>query len=282
MPHAVVLNSASKAATTGGTFADTLTANSGDSLAIPNLQSGKGRILRMWGVDSDSVMELALTATRVDSVHDPQYGVRFNNPALAFGGAAAGAAYPMIEPPNYLDVYTGDTLTFTVTTTAADDVLVSWLTEYDDLPGAQAKFASWDSIKANRFTEIGVRVIPVASATPGAYGATRAINADDTRWTGGKWYGVLGWTVQTQVTTVSIKGPMWANLRMGGPSGQPFLYTDNYFVQLSQWFNKPLIPVFNGYDSGSVLMEVADGEASTSPKVDLICVECNTDPSILT
>lgn len=280
MPHAVVLNSASKANTTGGTFADTLTANSGDTLSIPNLQSGKGRILRMWGIDSDAVAELALTATRVDSIHDPTFGVRFNIPATAIGGAGTNAAFPMIEPPNYLDVFTGDTLTMTVTTTAADDVLVSWLTEYDDLPGTQAKFATWESVKANRFTQIGVRVIPVASGTPGLYGTARAVNADDNRWTGGKWYAVLGFTVQIPVTTVSFKGPMWGNWRLGAPAGVPFFYTDNYFVRLSEQTGKPLIPVFNGYDSGSVLIEVADGEASTSPKVDVIAIECNSDPSV--
>lgn len=280
MPHAVVLNSASKANTTGGTFADVLAVNSGDSLSIPNLQNGRGRIIRMWGIDSDAVAEVALTATRVDSIHDPQYGVRFNIPSLALGGAGTGAAFPMIEPPNYLDVYTGDTLTFTVTSTAADDVLVSWLTEYEDLPGAAAKFTDWNTLKAQRFTEIGVRVIPVASATPGAYGATRAINADDARWTGGKWYGILGFTVQTVVTTVAFTGPMWANLRVGAPGGAAFLATDNYFVSLSESLKKPLIPVFNGYDAGSVLCAVADGEASTSPKVDIIAVECNSDPSV--
>src|SRR5438477_6719999 len=103
MPRAVVLNTASKANCGGGTFADTLTANSGDSLSIPNLQSGKGRIIRMWGMDSTSVAEVAVTATRVDSIHDPQFGVRFNLAALALGGAGKPASLPMIEPPNYVD-----------------------------------------------------------------------------------------------------------------------------------------------------------------------------------
>ena len=39
MARAVVLNTASKANCGGGSFADTLSANSGDSLAIPNLIS---------------------------------------------------------------------------------------------------------------------------------------------------------------------------------------------------------------------------------------------------
>jgi hypothetical protein len=280
MPRAVVLNSASKANTTGGTFADTLTANSGDSLSIPNLQSGQGKILRMWGVDSDAVAELALTAGRVESIHDPQYGIRMNIPALALGGAGTAAAFPLIEPPNYIDVFTGDTLTMTVTTTAADDVLISWLTEYQDLPGVQASFATWDSVKANRFTEIGVRCAPVASGTPGLYGTARAVNADDTRWTGGRWYAILGFTVQTVCTTVSFKGPMWGNFRFGASAGGPFLNTDNYFLTLGQQFpGEALIPVFNGYDAGNVLLEVADGEASTNPKIDIIAVECRNNPA---
>src|SRR6266566_3890768 len=236
MPRAVVLNSASKAACGGGTFADTLTANSGDSLSIPNLQSGQGKIMSMWGIDSDSVAELALTAGRVESIHDPEYGVRFNIPSTAAGGAGTNAAFPLIAAPNYLDVFTGDTLTFTVTTTNGDDVLVSWLTEYQDLPGVQASFANWASVQGNRFTEIGVRCAPVASGTEGAYGTARAANADDTRWVGGRWYTVLGFTVQTVVTTVSIKGPMWGNFRFGASAGSSFLSTDNYFIQLGQQY----------------------------------------------
>jgi len=281
MPRAIVLNSAGKNNTTGGTFADTLTAFSGDSLAIPNLQSGQGKIMRMWGIDSASIAEVALTAGRVESVHDPQFGVRFNLASLAQGGAGKPAALPMIEAPNYLDVFTGDTLTFSASTTAADNVVVSWMTEYQDLPGVQASFANWESVKANRFTEIGVRCAPVAGGTPGSgYGTARAINADDARWTGGRWYAILGFTVQTPVTTVSFKGPMWGNFRFGAPAGTPFLATDNFFVALQQQYPaENLIPVFNGFDAGSVLLEVADDATSTSPKVDVIAVECKNNPA---
>src|SRR5437868_1106489 len=232
MPRAVVLNSVSKAACGGGTFGDTLSANSGDSAAIPNLQSGQGKIMSMWGIDSDSVAELALTAGRVESIHDPQYGVRFNIPSTAAGGAGTNAAFPLIAAPNYLDVFTGDTLTMTVTTTNGDDVLVSWLTEYQDLPGVQASFANWQSVQNNRFTEIGVRCAPVASSTIGAYGTARAANADDTRWTGGRWYAIVGFTTQLVVSTISFKGPMWGNFRFGGPAGVAQLATDNYFLDL--------------------------------------------------
>ena len=100
MPRAIVLNTASKSSTTGGTFADTLTANSGDTLTIPNLQTGQGKIMSMWGIDSASVAEVALTDGRVESVHDPQFGIRFNLPATAGGGAGKNYALPMITAPN--------------------------------------------------------------------------------------------------------------------------------------------------------------------------------------
>src|SRR6266850_7563876 len=110
MPHAVVLNTASKAGTTGGTFADTLTANSLDSLSIPFF-NGAGRILKMWGMDSDAVAELALTDSRVDSIHDPQYGIRFNIASLIPGGAATVGAHALLRPPSEVQVFPGDTLT---------------------------------------------------------------------------------------------------------------------------------------------------------------------------
>lgn len=281
MPRAIVLNTASKGSTTGGTFADTLTANSGDSLTIPNLTSGQGQIVRMWGNDSAHVAEIALTDGRVESVHDPTYGIRFNLPSVALGGVGTNEAFPMIEPPNYIDVFTGDTLTFTVTSTASDAVAVSWLTQYQDLPGVQASFANWQSVINNRFTEIGVRCAPVANTTTaGLYGTARAANADETRWTGGRWYAICGFTVQTVVTTVSFKGPMWGNFRFGVAAGAAFLNTDNYFIELDQAYpGENMIPVFNGYDAGNVLLEVVDTTTSTSPKVDIIAVECLQNPA---
>lgn len=279
MPHALVLNTASKANTTGGTFADTLTANSGDSLAIANFVNGGARIVKMWGLDSDSVMELALTDSRFDSVHDPQFGVRFNMAALIPGGAAVVGSHDFIDPPSNIPVYAGDTLTFTVTTTAADDAIVTWLTEYDDLPGTFGQFASWETVQALRETTIGLRCAPVASGTPGAYGTARALNADDTRLTGGKYYAVLGWTLQTVATTITLKGPSTGNNRVGLPGGALTLDTTMGFVELSRQFNKPLIPILNGYDAASYFLEVADGEASTSPKVDLFMYQLSSNPT---
>jgi hypothetical protein len=278
LPHAIILNTASKATTTGGTFADTLAANSQDSLTIPNFVNGGARILKMWGIDSTSVAEIALTASRVDSVHDAQFGIRFNIPALFPGGAGKPAAHTMVKEPFQIPVFSGDTLALAVTSTAGDNVLVSWLTEYDDLPGTSGSFASWEQVNALADTRIGIRCAPVASGTVGAYGTARALNADDTRLTGGKYYAILGWTVQTPVATISLKATNWGNNRIGLPQGSLDLRTDMGFVELSQALRKPLIPIINGYDAGNVFLEVADDAASTSPKVDVLMLQLTQNP----
>jgi hypothetical protein len=278
MPPAIILNTYSKASTTGGTFADTLTANSGDSLSIPLTGNNDNRIFKMWGSDSAHVAELALTDSRTDSLHDPQFGVRSNLAALVPGGAGAVGSHTLLSGPADIQVYPGDTLTMTVTTTAADAILVSTLTKYADLPGVSGQFARWEQVQALRDTTIGVRCAPVASGTAGAYGTARAINADDSRWTGGKYYAILGWTQQLVCTTIAFAGQAWGNNKIGGPGGALTLDKTNYFVDLYHETGIPCIPVFNGYDAGNVFLYAADDTASASPKVDVWAYELSSNP----
>jgi hypothetical protein len=274
MGRALVLNTASKANTTGGTFADTLTANSGDSLVVANYsanadQSG-ARVTEMWGIDSDSVAEVAVTLTRQQSVNDQSRGVRFNIPALIPGGAAVVGSHTFLGGLTTIPLYTQDTFAFTCTTTAADDVVVSWNTLYDDLPGSQAVFASWDQVKALRYTTIGLACNPVASGTPGLYGTARAINADDTRMIANTWYAILGITVQTVATTIAFQGPDWGGWKLGCPAGALTTDSSSYFVDQTLKWGVPLIPCFNSANAGNTNLFCADGEASTSPKVDIL------------
>lgn len=280
MGYANVLTSASKANLTGGTFADNLSANTGDSLAVANYGQGSARILEMWGIDSDSVAELEVIYTRPESTHDQQHGVRFGIPALLPGGAAVVAGHNLLGGYGKIELYKSDTPTLSVTGTAADDVLVSYTTEYDDLPGVQAVLASWDQVQALRKSTVGINSQAQASATPGAYGATRAINADDDRFHADAWYALLGWTVQTACTTVSLIGPDWGGQRVGGPAGVLTLDNSAWFVDQAVKWRKPLIPCFNANNRASVLVQVADGEASTTPKIDFLMYELVGKPGV--
>lgn len=274
MGRALVLNTASKANTTGGTFADTLTANSGDSLQVANYEApadqSKAQVTEMWGIDSDSVAEIAVTLSRQQSVNDQTRGVRFNVPALIPGGAAAVGSHTMLGGLTTIPLYKSDTFAFTVTSTAADDVIVSWNTLYDDLPGSSAVLASWDQVKALRYTTLGLACNAVASGTPGLYGTARALNADDNRCIANTWYAILGITVQTVATTVAFSGPDWGGWKIGLPAGALTTDSSSYFVDQTLKWGVPLIPCFNSNNVGNINVFVADGEASTSPKIDFL------------
>lgn len=278
MGYARILTTASKSSLTGGTFADTLTANTLDSLNVSNFVNGRARITHAWGIDSASVLEGAWTMTRYESVHDQQRGYRFEIPSLAPGGAGNVAAHTIFRPPYQIDAFSGDTTTLTVSGTAADAVVISYITEYDDLPGVRATFASWDQVQNLKATTIGLNQLPVASATKGSYGASRALNADDTRLSADKYYAILGCTVQTQVTTISLVSTTWGGQRIGIPVGALDLDNNMWFVTESIASGKPLIPIINANDAGNVLVQVADGAASTSPKVDWTMVELKANP----
>jgi hypothetical protein len=282
MGRALVLNTASKANTTGGTFADTLTINSGDSLSVqsytadPNVVGA--RITEMWGIDSDSVAEVAVTLTRQQSVNDQSRGVRFNVPSLIPGGAAVVGSHTFLGGLTTIPLYVQDTLTFTVTSTAADDVVVSWNTLYDNLPGSQAVLASWDQVQSLRYTTLGLQCNPVASGTPGLYGTARAINADDTRMIANTWYAILGITVQTVCTTIAISGPDFGGWKLGLPAGALTTDSSSYFVDQTLKWGMPLIPCINSANAGSTNLFAVDGEASTSPKVDLLMYALTQKP----
>ena len=278
MGYAVVLTTASKANATGGTFADSLSANSGDSLAVSNYLQGGARVIEAWGIDSDSAAEGQIFYTRPESTHDQSHGVRFEIPALFPGGAAAVAAHNILPGYAGLPVYAGDSATIQFSCTAADDLVMSYQTEYDDLPGASAQFATWEQVKNLRKSDMGNNVVAVASATPGAYGASRAINADDDRFHANTYYAILGFTVQTPVTTIAISGPAFGGFKIGAPAGVLNLDTTWYWVDQSMKYGKGMIPVFNSNDKGNMLVFIADGEASTSPKVDFHYYELTGNP----
>jgi len=278
MPPAIVLTTQSKPNLTGGAFADTLSANSGDSTAIANYGIGGARILDMWAMDSAAVAELRLRTTRPESTHDQQNGVRFLLHSTTPGGAGKQGALMLLPGDPVIPVFKSDTLTLDVTGTAADNVAVSYLTQYDDLPGVQGQFASWPQIQALHKSTVGIRCDAVASGTAGAYGATRAINADDDRLHADTYYAILGVTVQTPVLTVAFTGPGWGGQKFGLPADGLSQNISTFFVRQSVFYNVPLVPWFSSNDKGNVLLQVVDTTASTSPKIDVLLYELTGRP----
>jgi hypothetical protein len=278
MGRAVILTTASKAGTTGGTFADSLTANTGDSLAVANFQDGNAKILNWWGMDAVSVAEFELIYTRPQSTHDQSHGLRTQVQALFPGGAGKPAAQDFLPGGVTVRVFPSDTAAITATSTASDNLITSYQILYDDLPGAAGVFISPQQAASLQNSTVGINVNAVASATAGAYGATRAFNTDDARCHANTWYAILGYNTQTPVTTISLLGPDWGGQRIGGPGSPVAFHTSSWFMDESLKWGLPLIPCFNSNNVGNINVQIADNIANTSPKIDFILYELTGPP----
>lgn len=278
MGRALVLTSASKASTTGGTFADTLTANSGDSLSVANFNTGEANVLEAWGNDATSVMEVSWVFTRPQSTHDQSRGLRLQNASLLAGQAAKVGAQEYLPGNVGFQVFKSDTCSLTVTSTASDQVMFSYTVLYDDLPGAAGVFISPNQATNLQNSIVGINVAAQTSATRGAYGASRAFNADDARLHANTWYAIVGYTLQTPVCTISLLGPDWGGQRIGGP-GDPLTFrTGSWFFDQSDKWKRPLVPCFNSNNVGNVLVAAADVAAQSTPGLDFILYELNGIP----
>jgi hypothetical protein len=273
MPYAQVLTTASVASATGGTFADTLVANTGDSTAVANYATGGARWLEAWANDSAHVAELEVIYTRPESTHDQQHGWRSSVQASAFNAVGHVGEVSLLAGKRTLNVFKSDQPQLLVSSTASDCVALSYLTEYDDLPGASAVFVSPGFIAQHHKSAVGIRVSAVASGTAGAYGAQRAFNADDDRLHANTWYAIVGLNVQLPVLTVSLIGPDFGGQRIGLPAGSIEIGSSAFYIEQSEKWNKALIPCFNSNNKANTLVQVVDTTASTSPQCDFQLVE---------
>lgn len=278
--YAQVANTAGVTSTTGGTFADNLVALAGDNLAVANYDTGGARWTEAWGIDSLHVAEIEAYYTRPSSTHDQTHGVRFSIASAAYNAVGHVGEVNLFGGPTTLNVFKSDTLTLSATTTASDCILFTWITEYDDLPGAAGNFATPAQVMALQQSTLALRCSAVASGTAGIYGTQRAIQADDTRLHADKYYAILGCTVQTAVHAVTLIGPDWAGQRIAIPAGNIQTMSSSWFVDQSLKWNKPLIPVFNSNNAnGQTLVQVVDSATSTSPQIDFLMYELSGNPN---
>jgi hypothetical protein len=273
VPYAQVLTTAFVSSATGGTFADTLAAGTGDSTAVANFATGGARILEAWANDSAHVAELEVIYTRPEATHDQQHGWRTSIQASAFNAVGHVGEVSLLGGMQTLNLFKSDTPQLLVSATASDCVAYSFLTEYDDLPGSAAAFVSPSTVMAHHKSRVGIRVSAVASGTAGQYGAQRAFNADDDRLHANTWYAIEGLTVQLPVLTVALIGPDFGGQRIGLPAGSIEIASSGFFLNQSVKWNKSLVPVFNSNNKANTLVQVVDTSTSTSPQIDFQLVE---------
>lgn len=245
MPAALQVVNFFKQGLTGGAF-EALAPGTGDSATFFNVPQGSGPYLsEVWAVDNANPMEISLTASRF---HDQTFGIRAS---ITSGATTAPVNRSVCISPIGLDqpIFPSDILTVQANGTAADDVIVTMLVYYQDLPGIQARLATYEYVKQHTKNIVGINT----NLTPGdgVAGTAVALNAADNRLHANTDYALLGFTASLAFGSLTINGIDTGNLKVGGPMlGEPD-HDAMLFVDYARAYNAPLIPIINSNNAGS-------------------------------
>lgn len=265
MGAALQLVRAFKQNITGGAF-EALAAGAGDSLQVPAFAPGStARILEAWGATSAAAADFDI---RSPDLHDNVRGIRFAYSPYP----SAGKAQRFLPGAIFQPLYPTDTLIAEVSGTATNNVGLNVLQYFDNLPGAEQRLLSWAEVQNRMADAVGIFVNPTAGAA-GDWGAGRALNADDARLQANTDYAILGATSQIAAEALAFTGFETGGRKIGMPLLTQEQVSGQWFVELSQRYQLPLIPIVNSNNAGNFLLQAADAAGATVPHVTLLMAE---------
>jgi hypothetical protein len=254
---------------TGGA-AEALAAGSSDSLQIPNFRPDTDAwLIEMWGGNSANAGEFDV---RSPDFHDNTRGLRV---AAMFNPTLSGAdGDPQLLLPSYVrqPLYASDVLTAEVNATATNNVGLAWLTYFENLPGADQNLHRWDEIQSRIVNTLGIRVSVVAGAA-GDYGSNRLLNQDDDRLIANTDYAILGATSQLPCCSLAFTAPETSGRRIGLPLHWDARVSGGWFVDVSDKYRIPAIPVVNSNNKGNVIFNAADPGGAIACAATIIMAE---------
>jgi len=261
----------SKVSITGTNF-EAVSPVSGDSATFFNVPQGSvAWLAECWAVDNLSAAEFSITASRF---HDQVYGLR--------GYVTSGAATAPVSRPVCLSaigfdqpIFPSDVLSVQVKATASDDVVLTMLIYYEELPGINARLASSQYVKSNMKNLVGINV--QTTAGDGVYGTAVALNANDNRLHANSDYALLGFTATLPIASCVINGIDTGNLNVGGPVLADPGIDASMFVRYDLGYPQSggLLPVINSNNAGSTVIKTL-GTDQTTGNVDVWMAELKT------
>jgi hypothetical protein len=143
---------------------------------------------------------------------------------------------------------------------------------YEDLPGIQARLHNYSDILPLTKSVKPIRVAVTSSATVGLWTDT-LITTTENLLHANTDYAVIGYTSNSALGCIALKGAETGNLRIGGPGATSEFATTDFFALMNQRNNRPWVPVFNSANAGGLFVSVCASTASVAATVELICVE---------
>lgn len=208
------------------------------------------RMLQAWA----DVQGVGFLQARSPKFHDNVRGI-----SLATSIAEVD---PMLAMGHSQRLFAQDTMTLGISgsATAGDIETGCFLIYYPDLPGAEARLISSDELRQRTRSIMGQTNV-IATGTAGNFSGSQAINASQDNWKANVDYALAGYVVDVDCAAVRWIGSDQANLGVGGPgNAKNKRLTSRWFVELSDAFGIPLIPVFNAANKSAILIDAAQDE----------------------
>jgi len=260
-------------ATAPSTTVTALTMFAGNSLTIRNAPlESEVKLLQGW-VDVQGAGYLRVRSPRL---HDNVQGIRLYTvvsepqPLLPWG-------FPQKLIPQ-------DTLIAEITgsATAGDLEMAALLIAYANLPGVDARLASPEDV-LRRMVNIVTVENTIATGTTGGWSGEEPLNAEFDLLKANTDYALLGYLASVECLAVRWRGVDTGNLGVGGPGIETLRYmTADWFVQLSRYYQMPLIPVFNSANRAGILVDAAQDENGADVTVTSIFAEIGPAGQALT
>jgi hypothetical protein len=234
----------------------------GDSLIVRSTAS-RVRLLNMW-IDTDAAGFVQVTSPKL---HDNTRGIRFRT--------QTHLPQPLLPFETMQDLYPVDQLAATIASVAGagkiDNLMM--MLYYDDLAGIAQTLIDVPTLQKRKLETVTVEYAPGAPASGSTYTALAAINAQSDLLKRGSSYALVGYQLSANVTGITIRGADSGNLRipMPGISTVPAI-SATWFYDLSNYFNLPLIPVFQANNSPGIFVEQISNDLLATIAASLIFV----------
>lgn len=169
---------------------------------------------------------------------------------------------PLLAMGHGQRVYPQDTMFLGISGSAVGGDIETgcFLMYYPNLPGIEARLIDSAELR-DRARSIMGQMNTIATTTAGNFTGQEAINAEFDNWKANVDYALAGYVVDVDCAAVRWRGSDVGNLGVGGPgNAKNKRLTSRWFVELSDSFGIPLIPVFNAANKSSILIDAAQDE----------------------
>lgn len=243
-----------------------LTMAAGDSLTVRNAPlDQKVRLLQMWAILQTATGFVRLRSPRLhDNVQGLRYTIPVTDPQPLLPMGIAQTLIPQ-------DTLIGE---IQVADAAGQFENVALLINYDNLPGADARLATWDDVARRINGNIVTVENTIVTLATGGWTGAQALNTAFDLLKANTDYALLGYHCSVQSCAVAWRGADTGNLRVGGPGTiiQRDL-TAWWFKNLSLEYGLPLIPIFNSANKAGILIDIVQNQAAAAVVVDSIFAE---------